>query len=180
MLRRVALFTLISCVALSAHADVYRWVDQNGQAHYSDQWVPGSTVVRTDARRPPSDGASTTASASPQKSLNAINQAADAQLTKEDNARAVQQDVSKRRDALCKTSKDAYMRAITSRRVFKDAKDGERTYLSDEEADAYRAQLRKAVQDNCGSVPEFDPEAPIPEPQPVPEPKVNPADATSR
>jgi hypothetical protein len=99
---------------------------------------------------------------------------------KEDNARAMQQDKQKRQDALCKTSKDAYMRAITSRRVYKPAADGTQNFLSDEEADAYRTQLRKTVQDNCGSVPSFDPEAPLPEPQPIPEPKVNPADATSR
>jgi predicted NAD/FAD-dependent oxidoreductase len=176
MLRPVVFAALISCCALAAQADVYRWVDQAGQSHYSDQWVPGSTVVRTDKPRP----ADISASASQTPSLNAINKAADAQLTKEDNTRAMQQDKQKRQDALCKTSKDAYMRAITSRRVFKPAADGTQNFLTDDEADAYRAQLRKTVQDNCGSVPSFDPEAPIPEPQPIPEPKVNPADATSR
>jgi len=40
------------------------------------------------------------------------------------------------------------------------------------------------VQDRCGSVPEFSPNTPIPEPQPIepkpiPEPKVKPAEATS-
>jgi Domain of unknown function (DUF4124) len=176
-MRRVALTALICACAFSAQADVYRWVDQNGEPHYSDQWMPGATVVKTDRLHP--QGTDAAPSATQQKSLNAANNRVDAQLAQEDSARAVQQDVAKRREALCKTSKDAYMRAITSRRVFKADKDGERTYLSDEDADAYRAQLRKAVQDNCGSVPQFDPEAPIPEPQPVPEPKVNPADATS-
>jgi len=178
MLRRVAFTALICAAALSVRADVWRWTDQNGQPHYSDQWVPGATLVKTDKSHPVATEANSPAAQ--QKALNAINRSADAELTKEDNARAMQQDVAKRRDALCKTSKDAYMRAITSRRVYKDSKDGDREYLSDEDADAYRAQLRKTVQDNCGSVPQFDPEAPIPEPQPVPEPKVNPANATSR
>ena len=77
------------------------------------------------------------------------------------------------------------MRAITSRRVYNEDKDGERNYMSDAQADAWREQLRKATQDACGSVPQFDPNAPIPEPQPipepkpVPEPKVNPAAATT-
>ncbi|HEX8810222.1 MAG TPA: hypothetical protein VF760_14645, partial [Xanthobacteraceae bacterium] len=86
---------------------------------------------------------------------------------------------------LCKQSKDSYMRAITSRRVYKEGTEGERSYLSDADADAYREQLRKQVQDYCGSVPQFDPNAPIPQPQPIepkpiPEPKVNPAAATSQ
>ena len=78
------------------------------------------------------------------------------------------------------------MRAITSRRVYNESHNGERSYLSDADADAYREQLRKQVQEYCGSVPQFDPNAPIPQPQPIeppkpaPEPKVNPAAATSR
>jgi hypothetical protein len=177
MLRQLVFTTLVLGCA-GVQADVYRWVDQSGQAHYSDQWVPGSSLIKTDKPRPVS--ADAPSQGSQLKSLNAINQAADAQLTKEDNARAVQQDVANRRAALCKSSKDAYMRAITSRRVYKTGADGSQQFLTDDQADAYREQMRKTVQDNCGSVPSFDPEAPIPEPQPIPEPKVNPADATSR
>jgi hypothetical protein len=36
-------------VALPAGAtDVYRWVDANGQAHYSDQWQPGAEKIRLE------------------------------------------------------------------------------------------------------------------------------------
>jgi Domain of unknown function (DUF4124) len=179
MLRRLSLTAVIFAGALTlARADVYRWVDEQGEPHYSDQWVPGSEVIKTDKAHPP--GADATARTQDQKSLTAASDRISKQLSEQDNARAVQEDLAKSRDARCKTVKDAYMRAITSRKVYKDEKDGTRTYLSDDEADAYREQMRKAVQDNCGSVPQFDPEAPIPEPQPIPEPKVNPADATSR
>ena len=179
MLRSVTITALFLAGAIGfARADVYRWVDAQGQPHYSDQWVPGSEVVKTTRTHP--SGTESAARGVDQKPVMAASNRASAQLQDQDNARAVQEDKAKRRDALCKTEKDAYMRAITSRRVFKDEKDGTRTYLSDQEADAYREQLRKSVQDDCGSVPKFDPEAPIPEPQPLPEPKVNPADATSR
>ncbi|HEX8784474.1 MAG TPA: hypothetical protein VF764_13945, partial [Steroidobacteraceae bacterium] len=115
-----------------------------------------------------------------QKSLTASNTKISQQLDDKDNARAVQQDVASRRAVLCKQSKDNYMRAITSRRVYKEGTEGERSYLSDTDADAYREQLRKQVQDYCGSVPQFDPNAPVPPPQPIAEPKVNPAATTSR
>lgn len=178
MLRRVSLTALILAGAVTlARADVYRWVDEQGQPHYSDQWMPGSVVIKTGKSRPAGgDGAA----AAEQKSLVATSNRISAQLQEQENARAVQEDKAKNLEARCKTAKDAYMRAITSRKVYKDEKDGSRTYLSDEQADAYREQVRKAVQDACGSVPKFDPEAPIPEPQPIPEPKVNPAEATSR
>jgi Domain of unknown function (DUF4124) len=178
MLRRVSIAALILAGAVSvARADVYRWVDEQGQPHYSDQWVPGSVVIKTTKSHPAGTDA---AAATEQKSLMATGNRISAQLQEQDNARAVQEDKARILETRCKTAKDAYMRAITSRKVYKDEKDGTRTYLSDEQADAYREQVRKAVQDACGSVPKFDPEAPIPEPQPIPEPKVNPAEATSR
>jgi Domain of unknown function (DUF4124) len=179
MLRSVTITALFLAGAVDfARADVYRWVDAQGQPHYSDQWVPGSEVIKTAKSHPP--GTESAASRVDQKAVMAASNRAATQLQEQDNARAVQEDKAKRRDTLCKTEKDAYMRAIASRKVYRDQKDGSRNYLSDEEADAYREQLRKSVQEDCGSVPKFDPEAPIPEPQPIPEPKVNPADATSR
>ena len=183
MLRRVSLTALILAGALTlARADVYRWVDDRGQPHYSDQWIPGAEVIKTGKARPP--GAEAAAVAAGQKSLTAGNNRVATELSNQENARAVQQDVTRTRDAQCKAAKDRYLQAIESRRVFKEDKAGNRTYMSDADADAYRELARKAVQDRCGSVPEFNPNAPIPEPKPIevkpiPEPKVNPAEATS-
>ena len=184
MLRRLSLSALILAGASTlAWADVYRWVDDKGQPHYSDQWMPGSEVIKTSKTHPP--GYDSATRAADQKNLTASNTKVSAQLEDKDNARAVQQDVASRRAVLCKQSKDSYVRAITSRRVYKEGAQGERSYLTDADADAYREQLRKQVQDYCGSVPQFDPNAPAPppqpiEPKPIPEPKVNPAAATSR
>ena len=179
MLRRLSLSALILAGASTlAWADVYRWVDDKGQPHYSDQWMPGSEVIKTSKTHPP--GYDSATRAADQKNLTASNTKVSAQLEDKDNARAVQQDVASRRAVLCKQSKDSYRRAITSRRVYKEGAQGERSYLTDADADAYREQLRKQVQDYCGSVPQFDPNAPIPPPQPIPEPKVNPAAATSQ
>jgi hypothetical protein len=185
MLRRLSVTALIFAGAFTlAQADVYRWVDDKGQPHYSDQWMPGSEVIKTSKAHP--TGWDSAARSADQKNLTASNNKVSDQLGDKDNARAVQQDLNSRHAVLCQQSKDSYMRAITSRRVYKEGKEGERSYLSDTDADAYREQLRKQVQDYCGSVPQFDPNAPIPAPQPVaqpkpiPEPKVNPAAATSQ
>ena len=184
MQRRLLVSALILAGAFTmARADVYRWVDDRGQPHYSDQWMPGSEVIKTSKTHPP--GTDSPTRTADQRSLTASNNRVATQLGEEDNARAVQQDVASRHAVLCKQSKDSYMKAITSRRVYKEGADGARNYLSDADADSYRETLRKQVQEYCGSVPQFDPNAPIqpqpvPEPQPIPEPKVNPAAATSR
>ena len=178
MLLRVSIAAVILAGAFTlARADVYRWVDEHGQPHYSDQWVQGSQVVKTSKAHPP--GTDSAPRSADQKGLTASNDRVSAQLAEQDNARSVQQDVAKRREVLCKQAKDNYAQLVSARRVYKNDKDGTRNYMSDTEADAYREQARKSVQEQCGSVPQFDPNAPIPEPQPVPQPKVNPSPATS-
>jgi hypothetical protein len=172
MLRLMSITAIVLAAACSiARADVFRWVDEQGVIHYSDEWVSGSVVIKTTVR-PNSSGASTSGVST------ASNRVAE-QMTDQANARAVQQDVAKARDSQCSWAKDRYMKAIASRRVYKEGKDGERQYMSDTEADAYREQARKDVQAACGSVPEWKPDQPIPEPKPIPEPQVKPQEATS-
>jgi hypothetical protein len=178
MLRLVPITALILAGTSSvAQADVFRWVDESGEAHYSDQWVPGSTVTKTNNKAKPG---SDTSSPSGQKNLMASNNKLSEQLDDQANARGVQEDLAKTKAAKCKAAQDRYMKAIENNRVYKQTKDGEREFLSDAELDTYRETARKDVAGLCGSVPTFNPETPLnPQPQPIPEPKVNPALATS-
>ncbi|HVN46349.1 MAG TPA: DUF4124 domain-containing protein [Steroidobacteraceae bacterium] len=183
MLRRMSISALIIAGTFTvARADVYRWIDEHGQPHYSDQWTPGSEIIKTS--KPQRPGADSAARSTDARTLTASNNKIAGQLEDRDNAQAVQQDVANRHAVLCRQSKDSYQRAITSRRVYKEGAGGERSYLSDADAEAYREQLRKQVQDYCGSVPQFDPNAPVPPPQPTgpPKPAAEPstAAATSR
>lgn len=172
MLRLVAITALVFAgLSPLARADVFRWVDKDGIVHYSDEWVAGSEVIHSVGKPRPEASA-----VAPSRSATAFNSPT---TNDEDNARAVQQDVARARDAQCKYAKERYMKSIQSRRVYKQGKDGERDYMSDTEADAYREQARKDVQATCGSVPEWKPDQAIPEPQPIPEPKVKPQEATS-
>ena len=152
MLRPVSISALILAGAFTlAQADVYRWVDEQGQPHYSDQWVPGSEVIKTVRTHPPGTDAS--ARTADRKSLTAANNQISAELQQQDNARATQQDLARSREARCRTVKDAYMRAIASRKVYKDEKDGTRTYLSDTDADAYRSVPRRAATNEASLTP---------------------------
>jgi hypothetical protein len=173
MLRLVTVTALVLAGACTlARADVFRWVDPQGIVHYSDEWMPGSTVIKTTVK-PHSESTAPSG-------LSAANTRVSEQLNDQANSRAVHEDVARAHDTQCNWAKDRYMKAVASRRVYKEGKDGERQYMTDTDADAYREQARKDVQQACGSVPQWKPDQPVAEPQPVPEPKVNPADATSR
>jgi delta 1-pyrroline-5-carboxylate dehydrogenase len=156
MLRYVAITSLILAgICGIARADVYRWVDDHGEPHYSDRWVPGSELIKSNKPRPPTSDSSAAAHAPDQSKVATAADHALAQVAQQAAAQAVKQDVTKARDAQCKQAKERYEKAIQARRLFKPAKDTEtdRVFMSDAEVDAYRLQARNDVKDACGSVP---------------------------
>src|SRR5262249_22247623 len=118
MLRTVAIGSLLFAGAVSvAEADVFRWVDEHGSVHYSDQWVPGSELIKTTKTRP-----QTSSSDSGRRTVamqKAASDAASAQVAQQNAAQAVKQDVAKAREQQCKDAKDRYEKAIQARRLFK-------------------------------------------------------------
>ena len=49
MLKTLAIALVLTGAAAISHAsDVYRYVDAQGGVHYTDTWVPGSTLIKVD------------------------------------------------------------------------------------------------------------------------------------
>jgi len=149
MFRILAITAALLGLASIAQADVYRWTDAKGVVQYSDKWVPGSVVVKTDKNHvsapvpgeaAPSDSAAETDALPPPS-------AAAAQRDK----RTVEADVAKSKAAQCKDAREKYDKAIASRRIYSQGPNGEKTFVSDAEADAYRMQLLNARKQFCGS-----------------------------
>lgn len=153
-MRRILAITLIALGGVSAaHADVYRWVDSNGVVQFSDRWVPGSVLVKTDKSKasagvPPAASApaatATDAPASPVPRADEI-------LARERDQRTVDADVAKVRAEQCKKAREAYDYAVNTPRLYKEDKDGGRTYLSDAELTARRVELLNRRREACGS-----------------------------
>jgi hypothetical protein len=148
-LRWIAPIALIAA-ATAAQADVYRTVDAQGHVEYSDRWVPGAELVKTDHHAADASRGSTSES---QKRLTADNDRVSAQLNREAAAREVKKDKDAARSEQCKQAKSRYQRAIESRRLYRDGANGERQYLTDDEADQERLQARLEVQEACGAAP---------------------------
>ena len=167
MLRPVIVTALIAAgICGVAHADVYRWVDEKGEPHYSDRWVQGSELIKADKPHPqvPNSAPSAQTPAASQRP-------ATPSATDRVNEEAVKQDVAKTRDVQCKQAKDRYQKAIEARRISKPSQPGDtdRVYMSDAETDAYRAQARSDVTLACGTAPPpITPDTPLPE-RPAPE-----------
>jgi len=61
----------------------------------------------------------------------------------------VKQDVAASKAEQCKKLREAYDKAVQSRRIYKEGKNGEREYVTDQEADAYRARLLNDRKQAC-------------------------------
>jgi hypothetical protein len=166
MLRPVIVTALIAAgICGVAHADVYRWVDDKGEPHYSDRWVPGSELIKSDKPHPQTPNS---ASSTPTPTAAASAHPATPSAADRANEDAVKQDVAKTRDVQCKQAKDRYQKAIEARRIYKPAEPGstDRVYMSDAETDAYRVQARNDVTVACGTAPPAaQPDTPQPEPR---------------
>jgi len=157
MLRPLAITTLAIAAACGvAHADVYRWVDNKGEAHYTDRWVPGSELIKSSKPRPVTSEATPSPSPVQAKTPSGTpDQGATSKLQQQAAQEAVKQDVAKTKEAQCKQATERYQKAIQARRLVKPSKNGdtEPVYMSDEEADAYRLQARNDATLACGSPP---------------------------
>jgi len=149
---RALIITLVltGAAALTHAADVYRYVDAQGGVHYSDTWVPGSTLIKVD-HHVNSTAANAAAQRTAQNKTAIAGERASVEVARANDQRAVQADVAQAREQQCKQAQDNYDKAIHSRRIYKSNKDGERDYLNDTDADAYRLQLRTDMQAACGT-----------------------------
>ena len=136
----------LAAAAVGARADVYRIIDTQGHVQYTDRWEPGAQLIKTERSH------STTSSASDEARRPAPEGDPVAeQLNREATARAVKQDEDKMRAEQCKAAKERYRKAIESRRLYREGKNGEREYLTDDQASEERLAARLEVQSACGT-----------------------------
>lgn len=141
-MHRALILIALSAAAPTAFADVYRWVDAQGEVHYSDRPVEGAELVKTTAPRPSRGAEDAPVRPTPRVQTAAVTPS----LSDErDNERAVQADVAGVREKQCKDATERYQKSIQARRIYRTNDAGEREFLSDAEADQLRLSNREAM-----------------------------------
>lgn len=141
-MRTATVFMLILCGAPLAVADIYRWVDSNGQVHFGAEPRPGAEQVDVRPQVVERDEATREREARTERFFEARRQeqqAAD-RAADESSARRAQACSGWRRELAGLSRGGRYFRA--------DAK-GERVYYSDEEIETARRQLASRISQNC-------------------------------
>jgi hypothetical protein len=151
-MRQAVATAILSLLPLcAAMGDIYRSVDAQGHVQYSDTPSPGAQLVSSSDPHPASSPAATppaaTSSPPPPPSRNEqISQ----RIAQQEAAEAVERDTSEAHSKQCKQAQQNYQQSIEARRLFKAGADGERQYLTDDEADQQRVNNRLAMETACG------------------------------
>jgi hypothetical protein len=151
-MRRATAFAILIWLPLSAAlADVFKSVDAQGHVEYSDTPTPGAQVLRMNSQHvpvAPETRAPANASRPPAASASdgdPIHQ----QLEREAAAREVQIQVAQTRAEQCKKATDIYNQAVQARRIYTTGPDGERQFLSDDDADKERVAHKLEMDAAC-------------------------------
>lgn len=132
--------------------EVYKYVDERGNTLYTDRPMPGAVKVSSSVQRPAETGQRSYAAqqASSNQQLMASNQRIAQAQTDARAAATVAKDLEATRAERCKKARENYNTSINSRRMYREQKDGTRSYLSDAELSQQRLDAAKSVDAICG------------------------------
>jgi len=142
-----ALLTLACAATPLAAQEVYKSVDSEGHVTYSDRAATrGAPKTSLHVDQP--DPAEVARLAHEQQLLNADDATRARQQAVEDKSKAAEQH---KKQQACENARNLYYRMKESARLYQRDAEGNRVYLSDEDADVKREQARQAMLAACGS-----------------------------
>ena len=162
---------LALCLALPATAQTYKWVDANGEVHYSDQPPPSN--IKTETLQAPAEPATEPAAAPAPAAASAASPAAapaaspaeggpkslaerdqafrkrQADAAKEQAEQARKEAQARRKAEYCKSARAALANLEAGGRQVRINEKGERVFLTDAEIAQQTAQARKDAAAAC-------------------------------
>lgn len=145
---KYSMFLLFMMVSVSATADIYRWVDENGQVQYGDRPPPGGeTSDEVDIpEQTPANGEA--APVNRKQARDRLLEQYQRERDEKKQAAAKKRQEKKQRKVRCNYAKDRlsnYQRG----RIYVPQDNQERRYLSDKEREEVLARARAEVKKWC-------------------------------
>lgn len=158
LIKGVALLVSALLLPAYANADIYKWVDAQGQVHFADaapKSANATTLLKEDVDAKP---ALETTSASPtdisSQSLLERQQRFARQLEQERMQReaklAKEKQQQEKYDLACQRAKNRLDHFKSVNRFYRENQDGTVRYLSDKEGDTFRREAQAAYNKHCG------------------------------
>ena len=137
---------ILSIASFSLHAEIYKWVDDKGNVHYSDQPARQSKQLNISEESEQSDTVSKEDREERRKRLlQAFDE--DRELKKEQQQKEQKQKA--RQDRNCAVAKDRLRRYTNASSLYDLDKDGNRVHLSNEERERSIERLRSQINKYC-------------------------------
>ena len=141
---------LLSLIGLNAHAGVNKWVDSEGNVHYSDAPPP---EVKTETVRNISGKGQTEAPASysPKSYSEREAEMKKSRLEKEEAAqkKAQEETNAKAKQANCEAARQSARSLEEGGRIYTYDESGERSYLDDAAREQRLTEVRKSISEFC-------------------------------
>jgi len=152
----VAIVGILSSVAIAGLAyaadegAVYLWVDANGTPHYEDRPPETGEAQELNLRYRLTNPEAIAAAAKRKSELGAAAGVREQQQAGAEAAdQAERQKDASEREKGCQDARERLKKYDTAHRLYKPGPEGQRTYLTDEETDAARADARRTVEEWC-------------------------------
>lgn len=141
MFRSLLLLTLAAAPLVAGSADVYKYTDAKGNVQYTDKppSLPAERInIQSQRSMPAPQPTQQTAATTPSQPANKTPVPQNTTTTTADD----------KGDA-CAKARERYDRYMNSQKLYEQAENGERRYLSDSELDAARASAKASMDVLC-------------------------------
>ncbi|MCQ2029147.1 DUF4124 domain-containing protein [Stutzerimonas zhaodongensis] len=140
---RITPMVLVACfVSPWATAEIYRWVDAQGNVHFDSRSRPGAEQVEVRPQVIERDEATRVREARTERFF-------DARRQEQQAAKQAAGEWRVKRERACSEWKQQLSQLSEGGRYFREDAKGERVYYSDEEIGATRRQLASRIGQNC-------------------------------
>lgn len=138
-------FGVALAMAQSASAQVYRWVDDEGKVHFTDQPPPGEDVERVDVKTSKSSVSGEEVAEQRRAQLEALQSEREAR----EKARADAASERRERKEKCEAARERYNNVVWKKKIHEIDEQGNKTYLSDADEDRVKREAADAVSEFC-------------------------------
>ncbi|MDQ1303421.1 MAG: hypothetical protein QG595_1404 [Pseudomonadota bacterium] len=141
---------LVVMPAVAQQATVYKWTDEQGVPHYSDQPPVNAESEALPIRYRRTDKAAVQARIKTDETRQGAEDLREDQEDAEEETAATQREKDlAERAATCKQARERVTNYNQAQKLYKPGPNGDRIYLTDEELDAERADAQRVMEEWC-------------------------------
>ncbi len=133
---------------MASASEIYKWVDENGNAQYGDRPTEGAIRLTSLESRSTNNAKVRKDTLARQERQFAADEAA-AALAAQGPSKEELRAEAEQRAGQCQTYRGQLEKMVMSRRLYREDENGEREYLDEDEMSSARARVQSQVEEYC-------------------------------